>query len=886
MNDRDLLIRTVIGEAANQDEVGQRAVAHVVLNRLKDKRWGNSVQDVLFQKHQFEPWNTRRSELMAIPTNSPQYRKAASVVDNLGEDPTGGATHFMNEQIVRQRRSGSLPKWANGMSRQQIGDHTFYGGGAGEDTLAGGEGASGYFRQNIGNEDVASGYFRAHFQTEREPSINKKAPKAPKGLNTPGPPSLLDRAVDTVGDVAQGAHDLVMGDAEFDVPEVATRPDAVEALAGEGGIDSTEVSRRLFAAQDEQAMATIIKDIAPDVQIISDNNDNLYADIDGERFALDKAGLSRRDVAELIKGTVLALSAHAGGRLGRAVVGPIGRWAGAGAGAAGEETLEQYMSNLAGDGRGLEALPILAAGVFGVSGEAAQHAIERLGPSVWASIFKASSKAKSPEALKRSLQEMGVGLQEIGRVLQTRDTAKTAEELGDAAVARMIKARSLPVPIELTTGQATRNPALFTAEDVARSTDLYGVDVQREAWGRSVAQQSALLENSRRMVPDQSGREARGRRVQDALVVRRDAANAQVNEAYKLAKAAPKQPAVSVDHLESFIHDSERRLARAFILEPDGKARQVIDDFRGLFRSPQVELRALEEWRSRATKARESSKGSESAAISALIRAYDGGSLDGLLRHAVGDKSAINLWRRAVKARAKFGRQYQQNDIIGKLTRNARDRRGELEIDPSDAMNELLGASLGKKGATREVLRLKRFLGEESPEWVAIQSEAIVRLLDFTPNDGLRDGKIRQNIVNNFRQAREKHPGIIDNVFSRNQLRALRRFADVVETINIPPRGAGDTNPSGSGKFAIQAGTKAFERLEKVAEAAGRFFGVGGRVITNELVKLVTGARNRAEAGAMRRSLRGLVPSPIPGPSVPGVGGSIGGETGASLFEQ
>lgn len=128
--DRDLLIRTIIGEANGQPEVGQAAVAHVILNRAQDNRWGNTVKDVVLQKAQFEPWTTRRNELLSIPVDDPNYLRVATMVDNLGSDPTNGATHFLNEKIVRERRGGSLPSWAVKMSgsRHQIGDHTFLGG--------------------------------------------------------------------------------------------------------------------------------------------------------------------------------------------------------------------------------------------------------------------------------------------------------------------------------------------------------------------------------------------------------------------------------------------------------------------------------------------------------------------------------------------------------------------------------------------------------------------------------------------------------------------------------------------------------------------------------------------------------------------------------------
>ena len=52
-------------------------------------------------------------------------RIADAVLDGDIPDPTSGATQFLNETIVRQRRGGSLPRWAQGEGLV-IGRHTFY----------------------------------------------------------------------------------------------------------------------------------------------------------------------------------------------------------------------------------------------------------------------------------------------------------------------------------------------------------------------------------------------------------------------------------------------------------------------------------------------------------------------------------------------------------------------------------------------------------------------------------------------------------------------------------------------------------------------------------------------------------------------------------------
>lgn len=127
--DRDYLIRTMVFEADSESDESKAAVAHVILNRKKLGKWGDNIKEVVTRPWQFEPWMTRRKEIKRLAKTDPRYRKAARVADAVlngeGPDPTAGATHFLNPTIVRQRRGGSLPRWARGEG-QPIGRHTFY----------------------------------------------------------------------------------------------------------------------------------------------------------------------------------------------------------------------------------------------------------------------------------------------------------------------------------------------------------------------------------------------------------------------------------------------------------------------------------------------------------------------------------------------------------------------------------------------------------------------------------------------------------------------------------------------------------------------------------------------------------------------------------------
>jgi spore germination cell wall hydrolase CwlJ-like protein len=128
-DDRDYLIRTIAFEASGEPAMAKIAVAYVILNRKKSGRWGDNIKAVVTQPGQFEPWETKRTEIEGLSPDDPQYKSAALVADAVlsGQtpDPTAGATHFLNPTIVRERRGGELPSWASGEGLP-IGNQTFY----------------------------------------------------------------------------------------------------------------------------------------------------------------------------------------------------------------------------------------------------------------------------------------------------------------------------------------------------------------------------------------------------------------------------------------------------------------------------------------------------------------------------------------------------------------------------------------------------------------------------------------------------------------------------------------------------------------------------------------------------------------------------------------
>jgi N-acetylmuramoyl-L-alanine amidase len=111
----ELLARLIHGEARGEPYIGQVAVGAVVLNRVIDSYFPNTITDVIYQPKQFSP--VANGQINLRP-NRTAYRAARAALK--GEDPTRGARYFYNP------RTAKYQWWFK--TREtivQIGDHVF-----------------------------------------------------------------------------------------------------------------------------------------------------------------------------------------------------------------------------------------------------------------------------------------------------------------------------------------------------------------------------------------------------------------------------------------------------------------------------------------------------------------------------------------------------------------------------------------------------------------------------------------------------------------------------------------------------------------------------------------------------------------------------------------
>jgi hypothetical protein len=116
---------TVAMEAGGEAYDGKQGVAFAIVNRP------GSITDIVLKAYQFSAWNTDSNTRMNIDTIPDAvykecYKAAVGAYFKIVEDLTKGATHYLNEELTKQLRGGTLPGWfSEDKVTIRIGKHTF-----------------------------------------------------------------------------------------------------------------------------------------------------------------------------------------------------------------------------------------------------------------------------------------------------------------------------------------------------------------------------------------------------------------------------------------------------------------------------------------------------------------------------------------------------------------------------------------------------------------------------------------------------------------------------------------------------------------------------------------------------------------------------------------
>lgn len=105
-SDIQLMARAINGEARGEPYEGQVAVGAVILNRVKDSRFPNTISGVIYQPGAFTA--VADGQINApISENSTVYKAARDAMN--GWDPTGGCVYYFNPSTATNKWIWSRP---------------------------------------------------------------------------------------------------------------------------------------------------------------------------------------------------------------------------------------------------------------------------------------------------------------------------------------------------------------------------------------------------------------------------------------------------------------------------------------------------------------------------------------------------------------------------------------------------------------------------------------------------------------------------------------------------------------------------------------------------------------------------------------------------------
>ena len=105
-SDVQLIARAINGEARGAPYEGQVAVGAVILNRVKDSRFPNSISGVIYQPGAFTAVSDGQINV-TISEGSTVYKAAQDAIN--GWDPTSGCVYYFNPSTATNKWIWSRP---------------------------------------------------------------------------------------------------------------------------------------------------------------------------------------------------------------------------------------------------------------------------------------------------------------------------------------------------------------------------------------------------------------------------------------------------------------------------------------------------------------------------------------------------------------------------------------------------------------------------------------------------------------------------------------------------------------------------------------------------------------------------------------------------------
>lgn len=558
---------------------------------------------------------------------------------------------------------------------------------------------------------------------------------------------------------------------------------------------SAQMTALLATTMSPDRLKSGIQKIEPDVQFREDSFGNLVAlwprkDEKGkvtgyQQFYPNPEGL---DTSDVMRASGAVAAATPVGRALRAIGLPTAGLTGAATIGATEAALVEGASSALSDAP-YQYSDILYGAGGGAAGDVLARTVQSLvaaarsvGPQ---SVIDASGNLLPQYA--DLVRKAGLDPNQVSAAVAADITnlARAGAEPSQAATAAM--SRGLPTPVPMTQGQLTGSGRQQLLEDTL-SKGGFGDLAAAPIVAQRARQQAALTQNldqileSLRPGAAPITRGEGGTMAQASLRGSREQAAEEADRLYNIARGTSAQ--VDLDAALS-VADAMRDVYRQkFNPRTAPTVAALLDDFDAV--ASTGDIRSMMQWREQVSSLQRGAPTVDAAASKRVLDQFDA-KIEEAINSAMmsGDADAVAKWGQAISNYADFASKWKsEGGILNILTEKAtRDGERVLRVAPEQAADVVFSATASglasKTGLPRDLLTLQRNLPKE--QWDAMRQEAFIRLMD-TSRGGMRGGETQVSGVN-FKKAwenlREKNPGVVNGLFTKDEQNLIQQFADV-----------------------------------------------------------------------------------------------------------
>lgn len=610
------------------------------------------------------------------------------------------------------------------------------------------------------------------------------------------PPRAPDAMNRTVGDFA--SFFTGEGRAAQKYPEIGTAPQA----------DTMRTGFTFLVEPNEEARAAWLIKEFPGATARKDGRETIVKFPDGKEYSLNRVGPSPQDFAEFLYTIPHVMAAGAGALIGKTAT---RRALGMGAATGADTAVSQGLSMARGARETVDAGEVLGSAAlgaaFGRMGEAAYNTLRHV-------FRRGATTATGGLTLQArlSIERAGINPDDL--------TARTIRELevllprarSPAEAVRLAQARSYDVPV--TRGDIGQDPKMqafeariqkggtpgeLTTPNERRLQALKGEE-QPAALREGIAKASERVSGKPLELDPQLGTVATAKgeafaRTQKTLSALYQRDKATVSRLYKRG----------IDEEASFMPDKVSPLSREAQKIKEGtnvpQAHAIADEIAALIKEATaggkvpIKFERMELIRQKISELGGASDAATRATGAKLRRAY--GEWEKSLEpgdFVKGSPDAVKAIFAGRAKRAEMAAKFEDDPAIRAILKAERmpDGRYKLDLNPGEAADAVLGAGIGKRGATDTAQRMKTVLGENSAAWREFKRELFAKVAE----------KGAGTLYQKFAAFTRNHRDLARVVFTPDDIREIQTLADVARFATY--RQPGIVNYSGSAYEAFR----------------------------------------------------------------------------------